>query len=60
MMTLVFYPYVYLLARVAFREQGAAAVETARILGRSRVGAFLARHACRWRGRPSRRGWRSR
>jgi iron(III) transport system permease protein len=25
-MTLVFYPYVYLLARVAFREQGAAAV----------------------------------
>jgi iron(III) transport system permease protein len=41
MMTLVFYPYVYLLARVAFREQGAAAVETARTLGRSRGGAFL-------------------
>ncbi|MGH7300135.1 MAG: ABC transporter permease, partial [Candidatus Rokuibacteriota bacterium] len=41
MMTLVFYPYVYLLARVAFREQGAAAVETARMLGRSRAGAFL-------------------
>jgi iron(III) transport system permease protein len=41
MMTLVFYPYVYLLARVAFREQGAASVETARMLGRSRVGAFL-------------------
>jgi iron(III) transport system permease protein len=40
-MTLVFYPYVYLLARVAFREQGAAAVETARTLGRSRGGAFL-------------------
>jgi iron(III) transport system permease protein len=41
MMTLVFYPYVYLLARVAFREQGAAAVETARTLGRSRTAAFL-------------------
>ena len=42
MMTLVFYPYVYLLARVAFREQGAAAVEIARTLGRSRAAAFLA------------------
>ncbi|HSB41874.1 MAG TPA: iron ABC transporter permease [Methylomirabilota bacterium] len=41
MMTLVFYPYVYLLARVAFREQGAAEVETARTLGRSRTAAFL-------------------
>jgi iron(III) transport system permease protein len=41
MMTLVFYPYVYLLARVAFREQGAAAVETARTLGRSRAAAFV-------------------
>ena len=41
MMTLVFYPYVYLLARVAFREQGAASVETARMLGRSRGSAFL-------------------
>lgn len=41
MMTLVFYPYVYLLARVAFREQGAATVETARSLGRSRFGTFL-------------------
>lgn len=41
MMTLVFYPYVYLLARVAFREQGIAVVETARTLGRSRGGAFL-------------------
>src|SRR5262245_31126165 len=29
-MTLVFYPYVYLLARAAFREQGVAAIETAR------------------------------
>ena len=42
MMTLVFYPYVYLLARVAFREQGTAAVEIARTLGRSRGAAFLA------------------
>lgn len=41
MMTLVFYPYVYLLARVAFREQSVAAAETARMLGRSRAGAFL-------------------
>jgi iron(III) transport system permease protein len=41
MMTLVFYPYVYLLARAAFREQGAATVETARSLGWSRLGAFL-------------------
>ena len=42
MMILVFYPYVYLLARAAFREQGAAALETARSLGRSRHVAFLA------------------
>jgi iron(III) transport system permease protein len=41
MMTLVFYPYVDLLARVAFREQGAASVEIARMLGRSRGAAFL-------------------
>jgi iron(III) transport system permease protein len=41
MMTLVFYPYVYLLGRVAFREQGAAVVETARTLGRSSGGAFV-------------------
>ncbi len=40
-MTLVFYPYVYLLARVAFREQGMAGIETARTLGRSRPGAFV-------------------
>ena len=39
-MTLVFYPYVYLLARTAFREQGAATLETARMLGRSRWQAF--------------------
>jgi iron(III) transport system permease protein len=35
-MTLVFYPYVYLLARDAFREQGAATLETARSLGHTR------------------------
>ncbi|MGH7279501.1 MAG: ABC transporter permease, partial [Candidatus Rokuibacteriota bacterium] len=40
-MTLVFYPYVYLLARAAFREQGAATLETARSLGRSRSRAFV-------------------
>jgi iron(III) transport system permease protein len=41
LMTLVFYPYVYLLARAAFREQGAATLETARTLGRSRTRAFV-------------------
>jgi iron(III) transport system permease protein len=41
-MTLVFYPYVYLLTRAAFREQGAATLETARSLGRSRMRAFAA------------------
>ncbi len=41
MMTLVYYPYVYLLARAAFREQGGATLETARSLGRSRLSAFL-------------------
>jgi iron(III) transport system permease protein len=40
-MTLVFYPYVYLLARTAFREQGAATLETARSLGRTRLGAVV-------------------
>ncbi len=41
LMTLVFYPYVYLLACAAFREQGAATLETARALGRSRTRAFF-------------------
>src|SRR5262245_651828 len=40
-MTLVFYPYVYLLARAAFREQGAATLETARSLGHTPRRAFL-------------------
>jgi iron(III) transport system permease protein len=35
MMTLVFYPYVYVLARVAFSEHGRAALEVARSLGHS-------------------------
>lgn len=41
-MTLAFYPYVYLLARAAFLEQGAATLETARALGRSPWAAFRA------------------
>ena len=41
MMTLVFYPYVYVLARVAFREHGRAALEVARSLGHSPRRAFL-------------------
>ena len=41
MMTLVYYPYVYLLARAAFREQAGATLETARSLGRSRLAAFV-------------------
>lgn len=42
MMTLVFYPYVYVLARVAFREHGGAALEVARSLGHSPTRAFAA------------------
>ena len=41
MMTLVFYPYVYVLARVAFREHGRAALEVARSLGHSPQRAFV-------------------
>lgn len=41
-MTLVFYPYVYVLARTAFQEQAAGLMEAARSLGRSRPRAFLA------------------
>jgi iron(III) transport system permease protein len=40
-MTLVFYPYVYLLARAAFREHGLATLEAARGLGHSRRRAFF-------------------
>ena len=41
-MTLVFYPYVYVLARTAFREQASSLMEAARSLGRSRPRAFVA------------------
>jgi iron(III) transport system permease protein len=40
-MTLVFYPYVYVLARTAFQEQAAGLMEAARSLGRSRPRAFV-------------------
>lgn len=41
-MTLVFYPYVYLLARAAFREHGRSSLEVARSLGYSPRRAFFA------------------
>ena len=40
-LTLVLYPYVYLLARAAFREQAASTVEAARMMGLSRTRAFF-------------------
>lgn len=40
-MTLVFYPYVYTLARTAFLEQAPGPLETARALGRSGFQAFM-------------------
>ncbi|MFP4321958.1 MAG: ABC transporter permease [Anaerolineales bacterium] len=40
-MTLVLYPYVYLLARAAFRAQSASTFEAARLMGYSRTGAFF-------------------
>lgn len=39
-MTLVFYPYVYMLARAAFLEQSASTLEAARALGASRLAVF--------------------
>ena len=39
-MTLVLYPYVYLLARSAFREQASVTLEAARALGCGRMRAF--------------------
>jgi iron(III) transport system permease protein len=39
-MTLVLYPYVYLLTRTAFLEQSASTVEAARALGLSAFGVF--------------------
>ncbi|MEL6838467.1 MAG: iron ABC transporter permease [Pseudomonadota bacterium] len=41
MLTLVLYPYVYLLARAAFAAQGASAFLAARVLGKSPFRAFL-------------------
>lgn len=40
-LTIVLYPYVYLLARAAFREQAASTLEAARVMGCSRVRAFF-------------------
>ena len=41
MLSLVLYPYIYLLARAAFLEQSACLVEVARTLGVRPVGAFF-------------------
>jgi iron(III) transport system permease protein len=41
MLTLVLYPYVYLLARAAFAAQGASTFLAARVLGRSPMTAFM-------------------
>ena len=41
MLTLVLYPYVYLLARAAFIQQGLRGFETARTLGKGPISAFL-------------------
>lgn len=41
MMTLVLYPYVYLLSRAAFLEQSASVLEAARVLGGQSKGVFL-------------------
>jgi len=40
-MTLVLYPYVYLLARAAFQEQSGDTFEAARAMGHSRLGSFF-------------------
>ncbi len=39
-MTLAFYPYVYMLARIAFAAQGRAMFDTGRVYGLSPFGAF--------------------
>lgn len=41
MMTLVFYPYVYLLTRAAFVSQSVCLLEASRVLGRSAWGSFF-------------------
>jgi iron(III) transport system permease protein len=40
-MTLVLYPYVYILSRAAFREQAAVTFEAARVMGYSRKQTFF-------------------
>jgi iron(III) transport system permease protein len=40
-MTLVLYPYVYLLARAGFREQSGVLLEAARVMGHSPAAVFL-------------------
>lgn len=40
-LTLVFYPYVYMLARSAFLSQSSDVMEAARVLGESRWGVFF-------------------
>lgn len=40
-MTLVLYPYVYVLARAAFQEQSANTIEAARVMGLTRTQTFL-------------------
>ena len=42
MLTLVLYPYVYLLARARFLSESATALEAARLLGRTPLQAFFA------------------
>jgi len=41
MMTLVFYPYIYLLTRAAFVSQSVCLLEASRILGRTAWGSFF-------------------
>lgn len=50
-LTLVFYPYVYMLARNSFLAQGRRLLEASRVLGRSPWGAFF--HAALPMARPA-------
>ena len=56
-LSLALYPYVYLLARAAYREQSGRAYEVARALGCGPWGLFCG-SACRWPARPSPPAWR--
>ncbi len=55
-LVLVFYPYVYLLARTAFLAQGKGLMEAARVLA-SRPGKRSGGWRCPWRDQPSVRAW---